>query len=161
MNPILCLLALPNARKDRCYTIGYGNRSFDEFLGMLLENGITDLVDIRRYPQSTFEEFNKESLESALPKNGIRYVHCEGVGGMRDSTYIEYMSTDEFRNGFGKLLQFIKRVNEDGGRIVLMCAEKSPKGCHRHYLSNRLEENSIEVIHLVEPGQMSLFNFYD
>ena len=161
MNPVLCLLALPTTRKKSCYTIGYGNRSFDEFLGMLLGSKITDLVDIRRYPQSTFEDFNKESLEKTLPKNGIRYVHCEGVGGMRDSKYIEYMGTDEFRNSFDKLQDFIVRVSESGGVVVLMCAEKSPKGCHRHYLSNKLEEKGIEVIHLVEPGQMSLFSFSD
>ncbi|WP_246275976.1 DUF488 family protein [Methanolobus zinderi] len=159
MNPFLCLMVLPDASKHRCYSIGYGNRSPDEFLKMLLNNGITDLVDIRRYPQSTFEDFNRESLEKVLPKNGIRYVHCENVGGMRDSAYIEYMNTDEFRAGFEKLMDLIVKVNETGGRIVLMCAEKSPKGCHRHYLSNKLEENSIEVIHLVEPGQMSLFKF--
>ena len=159
MNPVLCMLTLPTGRKNRCYTIGYGNRSFDEFLEIILGNGITNLVDIRRYPQSTFEDFNKESLEKVLPKNGIRYVHCEGVGGMRDSKYVEYMNTDEFRSSFKKLQEFIVRVNESGERIVLMCAEKSPKGCHRHYLSNKLEENSVEVIHLVEPGQMSLFKF--
>ncbi|WP_406657829.1 DUF488 domain-containing protein [Methanolobus sp. ZRKC2] len=154
-------MTLPTVRKNHCYTIGYGNRSFDEFLEILLENRITNLVDIRRYPQSTFEDFNKESLEKALPKNGIRYVHCEGVGGMRDSKYVEYMGTDEFRSSFEKLQELISRVKESGGRIVLMCAEKNPKGCHRHYLSNKLEENNVEVIHLVEPGQMSLFNFYD
>jgi len=152
-------MVLPGTLNHRCYSIGYGNRSFDEFLRILLDNGITDLVDIRRYPQSTFEDFNRKSLETVLPKNGIRYVHCENVGGMRDSAYIEYMNTDEFRSGFEKLMNFIANVNEAGGRIVLMCAEKSPKGCHRHYLSNKLEENSIEVIHLVEPGQMSLFKF--
>ncbi|WP_235856138.1 DUF488 domain-containing protein [Methanolobus halotolerans] len=154
-------MTLPAARKNNCYTIGYGNRSFDELLEMLLANRITDLVDIRRYPQSTFEDFNKEYLEKALPKNGIRYVHCEGVGGMRDSTYTEYMGTDEFRGDFERLQRFILRVNRDGGKIALMCAEKSPKGCHRYYLSNKLEENSVEVIHLVEPGQMSLFKFFD
>lgn len=159
MNPFLYLMVLPRESKYRCYSIGYGNRSFDEFLNILLNNGITDLVDIRRYPQSTFEDFNRESLEKLLPKNGIRYVHCENVGGMRDSAYAEYMHTDEFRGGYEKLMDLIVKVNESGGRIVLMCAEKSPKGCHRHYLSNKLEENNIEVIHLVEPGQMSLFKF--
>ncbi|MBN2110772.1 MAG: DUF488 domain-containing protein [Methanosarcinaceae archaeon] len=126
---------------------------------MLLAKSITDLVDVRRYPQSTFENFNKESLEKVLPKNGIRYIHCEGVGGMRDSKYTEYMHTDEFRNSFERLHRFISRVNGADGKVILMCAEKSPKGCHRHYLSNKLEENDVEVIHLVEPGQMDLFSF--
>jgi uncharacterized protein (DUF488 family) len=146
-------------RKTQCYSIGYGNRSFDDFVRMLAESRITNLVDIRRYPQSTFDDFNGESLERSLPLNDIIYKHCEGVGGMRDSTYIEYMGTDEFRSSFAKLLAYITGVHQKGGKVALMCAEKSPKGCHRHYLSIKLEENGVEVIHLIDPGQMSLFMF--
>ena len=68
-------------QSDTCYTIGYGGRTLEEFIHMLLENGITNLVDIRRYPHSTFEEYNGESLRDLLPKNGVLYYHCEGVGG--------------------------------------------------------------------------------
>ncbi|MBP1910372.1 DUF488 family protein [Methanolobus bombayensis] len=143
----------------KCYTIGYGNRQPDEFISILIKNGITHLVDIRRYPQSTFKEYDRESLESVLPKNGILYYHCEGVGGMRESTYVEYMDTASFGNSLNKLISLIEKVSSEKGSIVLMCAEKSPKGCHRHYLSNKLEEKGIEVIHLVEQGQTSLFNF--
>lgn len=146
-------------RKTKCYSIGYGNRSFNDFVWKLIQNGMTNLVDIRRYPQSTFDEFNKESLEKSLPLHDIIYNHCEGVGGMRESPYVEYMGTDEFRSSFSKLLAYIAKVNEAGGKVVLMCAEKSPKGCHRHYLSIKLEENGVEVIHLIEPGQVSLFDF--
>ncbi|MDK2825288.1 MAG: hypothetical protein PWQ63_154 [Methanolobus sp.] len=143
----------------KCYTIGYGNRQLDELIFMLAKNKITHLVDIRRYPQSTFKEYDRESLEDILPKNSILYYHCEGVGGMRDSTYVEYMDTESFQSSLKKLISLISKVDSENGRIVLMCAEKSPKGCHRHYLSNKLEEKGIEVIHLVEQGQTSLFNF--
>jgi uncharacterized protein (DUF488 family) len=69
------------------------------------------------------------------------------------------MDTESFQSSLGKLISLISKVNSENGRLVLMCAEKSPKGCHRHYLSNKLEEKGIEVIHLVEQGQTSLFNF--
>ncbi|WP_406661164.1 DUF488 domain-containing protein [Methanolobus sp. ZRKC3] len=144
---------------DRCYTIGYGGRTPDEFIQMLMDNGISNLVDIRRYPHSTFEEFNGESLRDTLPKNCILYYHCEGVGGMRDSKYVEYMETDEFMQSFTRLMTLIKKINSEGQKVVLMCAEKNPKGCHRHYLSTKIEENGIEVIHLVESGQTSLFMY--
>ncbi len=143
----------------KCYTIGYANREPDDFIGMLIEHRITHLVDIRRYPQSTFREYDKESLEYLLPKNGILYFHCEGLGGMRDSTYTEYMATDPFRSSFDRLITFMNKINEDAGQIVLMCAEKSPKSCHRQYLSTRLEENGLEVTHLLERGQTNLFYF--
>lgn len=143
----------------KCYTIGYGNRELKEFLSILAMNKITHLVDIRRYPQSTFKDYDRESLEVILPRNGILYSHCQGVGGMRDSSYIDYMDTDSFRNSFSKLLDYIREVNEKEGHVVLMCAEKSPKGCHRQYLSAKLEENYVEIIHLLEPGQTNLLNF--
>ncbi len=146
-------------QRMKCYTIGYGNRPVNDFIDMLAENKVTHLVDIRRYPQSTFKDYDKESLESILPKNGIIYSHSEGVGGMRDSTYVEYMQTDSFRASLVKLIELIREVNEAGGRVILMCAEKSPKSCHRQYLSVKLEENGVEVIHLVERGQTTLFNF--
>ncbi|SFM58253.1 DUF488 domain-containing protein [Methanolobus profundi] len=143
----------------KCYTIGYGNRGIDDFISILIENKITHLVDIRRYPQSTFKVYDKESLEVLFPKNRILYSHCDGVGGMREPTYIEYMRTEPFKASFAKLMAHIKKVNDEGGRIVLMCAEKSPKGCHREHLSIKLEENDVEVIHLIDRGQTSLFSF--
>lgn len=143
----------------KCYTIGYGNRQVNDFIDILIENKVTYLVDIRRYPQSTFKDYDKESLESILPKNGIIYSHFEAVGGMRDSTYAEYMETDSFKNSFEKLMELIRKVTKECGRVILMCAEKSPKSCHRQHLSIKLEENGVEVVHLVERGQTSLLNF--
>jgi uncharacterized protein (DUF488 family) len=144
---------------NQCYTIGYGGRSLDGLIQMLLDNGINNLVDIRRYPHSTFEEFDKGSLQDTLPKNGILYYHCEGVGGMRDTKYVEYMDTDEFSQSFSSLMELIRKINSRGQKVVLMCAEKNPKGCHRHYLSIKIEENDVEVIHLVDSGQTSLFMY--
>lgn len=144
---------------DRCYTIGYGGRTLDGLIQMLLDNGINNLVDIRRFPHSTFEEFDRDSLQDTLPKNRILYHHCEGVGGMRDTKYIEYMNTDEFAQSFSFLIDLIKKINSDDQKVVLMCAEKNPKGCHRYYLSTKLEENGVEVIHLVDSGQTNLFMY--
>ena len=140
----------------RCYTIGYGNRTLDELVRMLHDNRISHLVDVRRFPQSWFEDFSKEKLEELLPAYGIAYFHCQGVGGLRESTYLEYMNTIEFKDSFSKLLEKITWVNQSKGRIVLMCAEKNPKKCHRYHLSLHLIKEGVEVIHLTESGQMNL-----
>ncbi|KAB2857470.1 MAG: DUF488 domain-containing protein, partial [Anaerolineae bacterium] len=51
------------------YTIGHSNHSLDDFLGLLKQHAITDLVDIRSAPQSRFSpHFNKKRLESTLPE---------------------------------------------------------------------------------------------
>ncbi|WP_445474611.1 DUF488 domain-containing protein [Methanococcoides methylutens] len=143
----------------RCYTIGYGNRSLDEFIDILKQYNLSCLVDVRSYPHSVREEFNRENLEIVLPKYNIAYSHCPGLGGLREESYTDYMRTGEFRGYFSKLISRIKEVNSNGSDVVLMCAEKNPKNCHRYKLSNELEESGIRVIHLTDPGQADLFMF--
>ncbi|UGV39861.1 DUF488 domain-containing protein [Methanococcoides orientis] len=143
----------------RCYTVGYGNRSLEEFIDILQQYDLSYLVDIRSYPHSVREEFNKENLEIVLPKYNIVYSHCPGLGGLREESYINYIGTDEFREYFKKLIGKIKEVNSNGSDVVLMCAEKNPKNCHRYKLSNELESSGIRVIHLTNPGQADLFSF--
>ncbi|MHC1576677.1 MAG: DUF488 domain-containing protein [Methanosarcinaceae archaeon] len=137
----------------RCYTIGYSNRTFEDFVDVLKNNNITHLIDIRRYPHSYYEDFNKESLELSLPVNEIAYYHFPGLGGFRDGTYTEYMGSDEFKNNLLRLLDKMSDINNNDSNIVLMCAEKNPKNCHRYHLSKELERNGVEVVHLTEPGQ--------
>jgi len=154
------LLTLLMSKGLVCYTIGYGDRALEEFISILHESNITHLIDIRRYPHSWMEEYDKESLQVILPKNGIAYVHCAGVGGMRESSYNEYMGTEEFRSSFSKLVEFIMVANENNGNPVLMCAEKNPKNCHRRYLAQQLELVGVKIVHLTEAGQMDLCSFY-
>ena len=149
------------AKGPTCYTIGYGDRTLEEFISLLLNSNITHLIDVRRYPHSWMEDFDKEALQTMIPKNGIAYVHCAGVGGMRESSYSEYMETEEFNNSFTRLVAFILEVNSIDGNPVLMCAEKNPKDCHRRYLAQHLEQQSgIEIVHLTETGQMDLCSFF-
>ena len=146
-------------KRIRCYTIGYSNRKMEDFVEMLQKKEINHLVDIRRYPQSWRDEFDKEQLKESLPKHGISYSHCGGVGGMREGSYTDHMRTGEFKRSFSRLVERIVEVNELGGNIVLMCAEKNPKDCHRYYLSLELEKKGIEMTHLTESGQTSLFMY--
>src|SRR6476661_3512994 len=96
------------------YTIGHSTRTLDELVEVLRGHSIATLVDIRSFPMSRrLPHFNRESLESALPAVGIRYVWMKELGGRRkkirnDSpnialrspsfrNYADYMLTDEFR----------------------------------------------------------------
>ncbi|MGM0770305.1 MAG: DUF488 family protein [Halobacteriota archaeon] len=144
---------------NRCYTIGYGNRPLELFIDILQQYKLSCLIDVRSYPHSVREDFNKENLEIVLPKYNIAYSHCPGLGGLRKESYTDYMRTDEFRVYFTKLIDKIKEVNSNSSGIVLMCAEKNPKGCHRYKLSNELETSGIRMIHLTDPGQADLFSF--
>src|SRR2546426_5463258 len=102
------------------WTIGHSTRSLDELIGLLRENGIALLADIRRYPGSRrYPHFSRESLAQSLPGAGIEYVHLPDLGGRRTPEknspntawrnaqfrgYADYMATSAFRNALDELL---------------------------------------------------------
>ena len=53
------------------WTIGYSNRTLDEFLRLLGEHKIQVFVDVRSFPTSKIERFRKEKMEQVLPEYGI------------------------------------------------------------------------------------------
>ncbi|MDK2892308.1 DUF488 domain-containing protein [Methanohalophilus sp.] len=139
-----------------CYTIGYGNRSFEEFIGLLRKHGISHLIDVRSYPHSEREEFNLEYLMAELPKRELKYVHCPQIGGIRMIPYQKFMESADFGDAISVLYSIIEKANNENTGIALMCAEKNPRYCHRHFISQELEKREVRIIHITEPGQTSL-----
>lgn len=149
------------------YTIGHSSRSIGEFLGLLRENGITLVVDVRRYPSSRkFPHFNRPELERILSENGIKYLWRGEVMGGRlgrpspDSpnlglrspgfrAYADRMLTDEFQAALREILSLAERE-----RVALMCAEALYFRCHRFLISDALTSLGAEVIHILGPGQI-------
>ena len=69
------------------YTIGHSTRSLIELVSALKAHEIGTLVDICAFPMSRrLPHFNRESLESFLPEEGIRYVWMQTLGGYRKVT---------------------------------------------------------------------------
>jgi uncharacterized protein (DUF488 family) len=147
------------------YTIGHGNRSIEEFVGLLRDAAIECLVDVRAYPASRrHPQFARASLESSLADAGIRYV-WEGtaLGGRRKPepnsphvalknpgfrAYAGHMASEEFRQALHRLA-----ANGRGRRTAIMCAERLPWRCHRYLLADSLLARGVRVLHLVNPGQ--------
>lgn len=145
----------------RVYTIGHSTRSLAELVGLLRENGIERLADIRRYPGSRrYPHFSRDALAVELPKAGIDYAHMPELGGRRkprpDSpntawrneqfrAYADYMATDEFPEAVDTLLRSPKIT-------AIMCAEAVPWRCHRNLVSDELLRRGIEVVHIIGPG---------
>src|SRR5687767_6268394 len=94
------------------WTIGHSNRPWEEFVNLLMKNGIRTLVDIRTFPGSRkYPHFNKEHFEKHLQNYGIGYLHVPALGGRRKPTddprnsawrnpsfrgYADHMLSDEF-----------------------------------------------------------------
>src|SRR4051794_7863313 len=66
------------------WTIGHSTRSLEEFIELLGEHKIEIVADVRQFPGSRrYPHFGRESLECALKKAGVGYVHFSELGGRR------------------------------------------------------------------------------
>ena len=148
------------------FTIGHSTRTLAELVEVLRGHSIATLVDIRSFPMSRrLPHFNRESLESALPAVGIRYVWMKELGGRRkkirnDSpntalrspsfrNYADYMLTDEFRQGMDKLIHL-----SASSRTAYMCAERVYFHCHRMLVSDWLSAHGHEILHIDGVGPL-------
>jgi len=146
------------------YTIGHSSRSLAELVSALKAHGIETLVDIRAFPMSRrLPHFNRESLESELPSQGMRYVWMKSLGGYRKAirkdsphialrspsfrNYADYTLTAEFRQAIGELLTIAEQ-----SRTAYMCAERVYFRCHRMILSDWLVAHGHEVLHIDAEG---------
>jgi uncharacterized protein (DUF488 family) len=143
-------------------TIGHSNRPIEEFIGLLKENEIGVLLDIRTVPRSRHNpQFNRDSLPETLAAEGISYRHVAGLGGLRhpkpDSInsgwrntsfrgYADYMQTPEFIANVDEVAALSRTV-----RLVLMCAESVPWRCHRSMVADALVVRGIPVEHIMGP----------
>jgi uncharacterized protein (DUF488 family) len=146
------------------YTIGHSTRTLDELVSALQAHAIKTLVDIRAFPMSRrLPHFNRESLETELPKRGIQYVWMKALGGYRKATRKDSPHTAlrnaSFRNYADNTLtpEFDEAMKELFGlanqsRTAYMCAERVYFRCHRMIVSDWLMAHGHEVLHIDAEG---------
>lgn len=151
---------------SRIWTIGHSTRTIEAFIGLLRENAIKVVADVRMFPGSKrFPQFGKEALTDSLGRNGLQYKHFPELGGRRrarpDSKntawrneafrgYADYMQTDEFHQGVDRLVNLARAV----GPTAIMCAEAVWWRCHRALISDYLKVRGVEVIHILDTGKI-------
>ena len=149
------------------YTIGHSTRTIAELVSALKAHGIETLVDIRAFPASRrLPHFHRESLEKALPEQGIRYLWMKDLGGYRKATgkdsphtalrndsfrnYADYTLTQEFERAANELISIA-----DTSRTAYMCAERVYFRCHRMIVSDWLVAHGHEVLHIDGEGPVA------
>jgi hypothetical protein len=141
-------------------TIGHSTHPIEQFVELLRQHGVEQLVDIRTIPRSRHNpQFNSEALAKAVRREGIDYAHIKELGGLRHARsdsintgwrnasfrgYADYMQTGEFDEAVGRLLQMCA-----GKRCAVMCAEAVPWRCHRSLLADALVARGIAVEHIL------------
>ncbi len=142
-------------QKIPIYTIGYGNRSIEEFVELLQRYEIKFLVDIRSQPHSRFKpEFSRDALEKRLKQHHIRYISMgDALGGRPIDDRVDYARVRE-KPFYQKGISYLHTAWEKQLHVALMCSEAKPQECHRSKLiGNTLIEQSIEVVHIDETGK--------
>jgi uncharacterized protein (DUF488 family) len=140
-------------------TIGHSNHPLDRFGGLLQSHSVRAVADVRSTPYSrTNPQFNREGLKDALAAIGIAYVFlgkelgarsedpdCYEAGRVR---YDRLARTEAFKKGLERV-----REGSEKFRLVLMCAERDPLGCHRTILvAKHLYEQGFNVQHIHGDG---------
>lgn len=145
------------SKKLCVYTVGHSTRSIEEFIALLKQYGITELVDIRTIPRSRHNpQFNGPELAEVVRNHHIGYRHQKNLGGLRhahvDSInmawhnasfrgFADYMQTDEFVQGVETLIELAHTKT-----VAIMCAEAVPWRCHRSLIGDALLVRGVEVI---------------
>jgi uncharacterized protein (DUF488 family) len=146
-------------RTATLFTIGHSTRPLADFVDLLRQAGVRELVDVRSVPRSRRNpQFEGDALAHSLPAAGIDYRHAAGLGGFRrprrDSPnagwdhpsfrgYADYMATAEF----GAALEELQRRGRERPTCV-MCAETQWWRCHRRLISDALVVRGWRVTHL-------------
>lgn len=137
-------IEFPNPGKVTIYSYGTSNRTIQNFVKTLKQNGVVTVVDVRTRPQSQwFPHFNRRALSETLERSGIGYLWLgDKLGGYPegyDGDFERYMREDpggRFSDGMKQLLEIAKKA---GGPIVVICSEGDSNKCHRRFIIEHLQ----------------------
>jgi len=127
--------------KESCklYTIGTDGRQLPDFIEILKENGIKNLLDIRKFADGAI--FNKDYLKYFLGNGGITYTHNKKLNPDSVSWYYrnEISTSDSeslYKKSISQLdINKLAKKLKARGKTVLLGSIKEPIG-ERHGIKN-------------------------
>ena len=144
------------------YTIGFTQKSAEQFFERIRYYRIQILVDIRLYNKSQLTGFtNGRDLPYFLSKIcNCEYRHCINyaptkkiLNGYRDNriTWAEYEMQYKFLMDEREAVKdFITNFDGLYESVCLLCSEPTPEHCHRRLFAEMVKEQlpGTEIIHL-------------
>ncbi len=151
-------MKIDSKSEETLFSIGYENRSIDEYLNLLIENNISLLCDVRRNPVSMKYGFSKKTLEGYCNDLNKEYIHIPELGIDRQlrNNLVNKKSYEELFSRYKKNVlkkkdkfDLIHTTFKENKRIALTCFENDHHFCHRSTLSNAMESYyGLKVEHL-------------
>ena len=139
------------------FTIGYEGLSLDGFLGLLADNEIDTLVDIREYPLSRKPGFSKTILGTTVSLLGIEYMHVQALGCPKEirNRYRDNGDWNQYKKGFLEYLDTQGKAVSDladlslSSNFALLCFEADFNFCHRSMVATAVSKITHEkVVHI-------------
>jgi len=132
------------------YTLGTSIHTREEFGELLRHYHIETVVDVRSFPQSRFEHFNKENMAKILKEAGFGYVYLgKELGGFRKGGYLAYTKSTTYQEGILRLEQIGRQSTS-----AFICAERFPWKCHRRFIASTLQQRGWQVVHIIEKDRV-------
>ncbi len=136
------------------YTIGYGGRAPDEFLGLLALHGVRAIADVRIRPDRasmgayTKARTHEKGIEGLLSSRGIAYHSILELGNI-------FLDLEDWRMPYRELLRrsgdlLVARLLEIPAPFCLLCAEKRVADCHRLIIAEHLVASRGWDVHHIE-----------
>lgn len=156
---------------DALLTVGHGTLDRDALGDLLVEAGVEQLVDVRRFPGSRHNpDSRREALEEWLPGRGIGYRWEERLGGRKRLTKEEdaqspdpWWRVAQFRAYAAgtRSPEYAETVREllagaAESRTVIMCSEAVWWRCHRRIVADVVTLlHDVPVRHLMHDGRLT------
>lgn len=150
------------------FTIGHSNRSLAEFVELLSEHSVQQVVDVRKLAGSSrYPQFNADTLAEELAEHDIGLTRSAGLTGRRNVSkdvefavnawwknrsfhnYADHALSHEFQDALSQLCTLgADKVT------AIMCAEAVWWRCHRRLIADNLLVRDYQVEHIMGPGQL-------
>ena len=145
----------------KLYTIGFTQKTAQDFFERLRRNGVRRLVDIRVHPGGQLSGFAKqEDLPYFLRElaDGCGYVHLPVLAPTKeilkdyrdDGDWPRYVARFEQLMDERDVPNSLDRAEFEATPACLLCSEATPEQCHRRLVAERLAAHwpGVEIIHL-------------
>ena len=135
------------------FTIGYGGRIPEEFLGLLALMVVRAMADVRIRPDRasmgayTRARTHDKGIERLLAGQGIAYHHILELGNL-------FLDLEDWRAPYRELLRrsgdlLVARL-EIPAPMCLLCAERRAADCHRQVIADHLVASRGWDVHHIE-----------
>ncbi len=143
------------------FTIGFAQKSAQQFFGLLRDHGVQRLIDIRVNPHGQLSGFAKqEDLPYFLYELADRcqYVHLPVLAPTKeilkdyrgDGDWPRYAAYFEALMNERDIPSALDRSMFEAAASCLLCSEHLPDQCHRRLVAERLARHwpNLEIVHL-------------